>query len=102
MSLGTLVMPAPNAAVPPQPGRHPLQPVVRLGHAAFLHGVSCAAALLLALCQTRKDRHDLHHTALGIMPEPMRHPRDSDTLAGRVREPCGKFGLAQNGGMISP
>jgi len=74
-------MPAPNAAVPLQPGRHPLQPVVRLGHTAFLHCVSCTAALLLALCQTLKDRHDLHHTALGIIPAPMRHPRYSETLA---------------------
>src|SRR5215217_528036 len=39
---------------------------------ACLHWSSCTAAMLLDLCRMLKDRHDLHHTTLGIVPQPIR------------------------------
>ena len=47
-------------------------PLFGLVTPACLHWVSCTAAVVLGLCRTLKDRHDLHHTALGIIPELIR------------------------------
>ena len=37
------------------------------------------------LCRTLEDRHDLHHTPLGLIPEPMRNP-----LGRRPRNEMGR------------
>ena len=63
----------------------------------FMYHIFYTATLLLGLCRTLKDRHDLHQTTLGII---LAHIRDAPFQVGRDDDSHAECGWAASGGRL--